>query len=330
MSENAAAEPLTKTVQASTEPGFLEEAKDVWKQLPHKSLFAVLLIAWIALFHYTGNATLGYVKSPSLFNWLKQDYDAHEEDAHGLYVPIVVLIFFWLKRKELLPAISKGWWPALIYFAFATLLQVLAYRVQQSRISALALIFGFHALLGVVWGPQWIRRTFFPVFLLLFSIPFGSFADIITIDLRVFVTKVSVWLAHHILGVTVFADGSRILNGEGRSMYEVAPACSGLRSLIALAALAVIYAFLNFDRVWKRTIIILSAVPLALFGNIFRITTVIEVGEVFSEKTAALIEQKFGFITFLIAIAGMMGIGWFIREKDIPQEKPPNTDGAQT
>jgi exosortase/archaeosortase family protein len=62
-------------------------------------------------------------------------------------------------------------------------------------------------------------------------------------------------------------------------------------------------------------VLIACALPLALVANITRITTVIVVGDIFGQHWGAVIEQKFGFVTFAIAIVGMMLIGWLISER---------------
>jgi exosortase len=129
------------------------------------------------------------------------------------------------------------------------------------------------------------------------------------------VTKISVGIGHDILGIQVFRDGSQILSAQGRALYDVAPACSGMRSLIAMAALSVVYAFLNLDIPWRRFVLILCALPLAVVSNVVRITTVIIVGEIFGQPKAAMIEQKFGFITFAFAIGALMLLGWLLSER---------------
>ncbi|HUS37004.1 MAG TPA: exosortase/archaeosortase family protein [Verrucomicrobiae bacterium] len=324
MSEHAQAQSVNGSVGVPQEPGFLEEAADLFRRLPHKVLFGILFGAWIALFHFYGNATLGYVKSASLFDWARGVYAwAGGDDAHGAYIPYAVPIFLWLKRKELAEVSARIWWPAVLYFGFAVLLHFAAFRVQQARVSVLAFILGLHALIGLVWGPVAMRRTVFPIFLLLFCIPFGSLADPITFKLRMLVTKVSVAFAHDVLGIQVFRDGSQILGESGRALYDVAPACSGMRSLVAMSALAVIYAFLNFDSVWRRAVLIGFALPIAVFGNIARITTVIIVGDVVNQKAAVAIEQKFGFVTFLVAIVLLMALGWLIRERPVKAAAKP-------
>lgn len=295
----------------------------MWDRLPHKALFGILLVAWIALFHFFGNATMGWSKTNSIFQWAHSIYISREDESHGTYIPFLVLLFFWVRRRELTCSSVGIWWPALGYFLLAVAMHAMAYRVQQARISVLAVILGFHALIGLVWGREALRRSIFPVFLLLFCIPMGSIADIITLDLRLLVTKISVGFSHHGLGIAVFRDGSQIFNGAGQPMYDVAPACSGMRSLVAMSALSVIYAFLNFDTPWKRAALIASALPLAVFANIVRITTVILVGDTFGHKWGVFIEQKFGFITFAIALAGMMGIGRLIREPSNAQAPAP-------
>lgn len=321
MSEHAQAEPVSGSPRPSLLTGFLDEAIDVWRRLPGKFLFAVLLGTWIALFHVYGNATMGYARTASVFEWAKSVYMWRDDDKFGMYMPLVFVFFLWFKRKELGEISPKIWWPAAVYFAAAVVLHFAAFRVQQARVSMAAFIFGVHALIGLIWGREAARRTIFPVCLLFFCIPFGAIADPITFQLRMLVTKISVGIGHDLLGIQNFRDGSQILGPNGRILYDVAPACSGLRSLVAMSALAVIYAFLNFETNWRRLVIILCALPLALAGNIVRITTVIIVGDAFGQQVGTMIEQKFGFVTFLFAIGALMGIGWLIREK----ESVPNT-----
>lgn len=319
MSENAAVAPTPAPPDdkgTSLLHEFVQEAPGVWQQLPRKALFGILLVAWLALFHFMGNPTLGYTQNSSLFIWLKGCYDAFEDDRHGFLMPIVVFFLLWMKRKELMEGIDrKPWWPGLFYLAFAAMFHFAAFRVQQGRFSVLAAIFGLHALFGIVWGPRLIVRTIFPLMLLVFCVPLTTAAEKITFPLRMLVTQVSVGIGHDLFGIEVFRDGSRILNGKGQPMYDVAPACSGMRSLIAMAALSVIYAFLNFRAPWKRLLVIGAAMPMAVLGNIARITTVIIVGEALGQDAGVFIEQKLGFLTFAVAIGGMWGVGWLLRDR---------------
>jgi exosortase len=318
MSENAQTEAVTARASGPSQPGILEEAADIWRRLPHKFLFLILLGAWIALFHFYGNATMGYARTASLFSWARSVYLWRDDQVYAQYIPLVVFLFLWMKRQELAAIVPRVCWPAVFYFAAAVLIHFVAFRIQQARLSIVALIFGLHAMVGVLWGAQAMRRTIFPFCLLFFCVPFGSWADVITFDLRVLVTKVSVGFSHNVLGISVFRDGTQIFIPGGHAQYDVAPACSGINSLIAMCGLSIVYAFLNFDTAWRRAVLILCALPIALAGNVIRLTTVIVVSELFGEKYGVMIENKFGFVTFAIAIAGMLGLAWLLDERRKP------------
>src|SRR5207253_9195487 len=133
-----------------------------------KSLFLLLLAAWVALFHFLGNSTLGYVNRPSLFGWL--DWllwrnGAGSDDQHGPWMLLVVVGMLWWKRKELHALPKRNWWPAVAIVVIGILLHALGFLVQQTRISLVGFFVGIYGLVGLVWGPQMLRATFFPMFL---------------------------------------------------------------------------------------------------------------------------------------------------------------------
>jgi exosortase len=286
-----------------------------WRQQPDKLLFGVLFVAWVALFQFLGNSTFGYVDTPSLFRWMYYVFTTSADDDYCLYVPLVVAALLIWKRHELMAAPKQNWWPALFIVLLALGLHVLGYRVQQTRISIIAFFLGLYGLTGLVWGRAWLHRTAFPMFLFVFCVPLGTLADQITLPLRLLVTKISVGLSHDLLGVNVFCQGSQIFDGSGKPMYDVAPACSGIRSLVSLLALMTIYAFVSFGPAWKRAVMIAASVPLAILANVVRITAVIIVGEAFGQKAGALIEQKFGFVTFGIAVICALVLGHWLRDR---------------
>lgn len=295
-------------------PTLVEEILDYWRKWPHKALFLSALAIWVLFFHFLGNSTLGYTNTRSLFGWLDYVYHATQDDEHGLLIPFVVVILCWWKREELLPAARDCWWPSLGFVVFGLVAHVLGYAIQQTRLSVIGFFVGFYGLTGLVWGKQWLLKSFFPMVMFVFCVPLNAISDVITQPLRTAVAAISVGIGHHALGIDVFRSGSQIVNGKGVAMYDVAPACSGIRSLVTLLAITMVYGFLNFKRVWKRGIIILSGFPLAVLGNVARITTVIIVGEVFGKEKAVMIEQKFGFITFAVAVGSVLAIGYFLRE----------------
>jgi exosortase len=295
---------------------FRVELLSCWQQLPDKFFFFALLAAWLGLFQFLGNSTFGYIDTPSLLRWMYTAYNKSStasDDGHGNLIPFVVLALFWWKRKELLAVQIQAWWPGLALVCLALALHVLGYAVQQPRISIVGLFGGIYGLMGLAWGPQWLRKSFFPYFLLVFCVPFGSLGESVTFPLRLLVTKISVGVGQ-IFGIEVIREGSMILDSQRTFCYDVAPACSGIRSLVSLLALTTIYGFVSFQTPWKRLVMAASAVPVAGLGNVVRISVVIVTAEALGQDAGAWVEQKFGFVTFAVAIGFVILLGRWLQE----------------
>src|ERR1051326_8594351 len=188
--------------------GILEEFRieflKCWPRLPNKAFFFILLAAWLALFQFMGSSTLGYIQTSSLLRWMYNAYNPGVEhpstdDGHGLLVPFVVLGLFWWKRRELLALPLKTWWPALGLIALGLFLHIVGYVLQQQRASIIGLFVGIYGLMGLAWGLDWLRASFFPFFLFAFSVPLGSLAEPITFPLRILVCKLVEEFSHVVL-----------------------------------------------------------------------------------------------------------------------------------
>jgi exosortase len=318
------------TTNVPTEPtasASLPTLGECWQRMPHKGAFGGLLLAWLALFHFLGNSTFGYTDTPSLFGWLKYCYSMKGEEEHVFIVPFVVLFLLWWKRDVLLEVHKRFSSMALLLLAAAVVLHAAGYVVQQARLSFLGFILGLFALMGVVWGPKWLRAILFPFFLLVFCMPLGPAGEIITFPLRLIVTKLSVAISQYGLGIDVIRNGTQIFDSSRTFQYDVAPACSGIRSLVALLAMATIYGVIGFSKTWKTILIVCSAVPLAVLGNTARLTTVILVGKMAGQEAGMRVEQNLGFVTFVVSIAGMLLIGYFIRDR---KDKSPHPEPLAT
>ena len=317
MKSDGSDETQTATAEAAAKPGapsLWQEILDYWHRWPAKPLWLCLFAAWILLFQFLGNSTLGYIDTRSLFGWMQYCYSQHPDDEHGYLIPIVIVVLFWWKRQELLERAGAPWWPAVGIVALALLIHMAGYRVQQTRISIIAFALGLFGLMGVIWGRRFMVHTFFPLILFAFAIPLSTVSETITYPLRILVTKISWAIGHWLLAMPIVRDGSRIIGPEGA--FDVAPACSGIRSLTALGAVTMIYSFVGFTVGWKRLVILLAAFPLAVAGNVARVTTVIILGDVFGQPVAMQIEQHLGLVTFSVALVCLFLLGrWLNRDE---------------
>jgi exosortase len=139
------------------------------------------------------------------------------------------------------------------------------------------------------------------------------------------VAKITVALAQ-VLGIDVIRDGTQLFNARQTYAYDIAPACSGIRSLISLLALTTVYGFMVYRTAWRRLLMIGLAIPLAVLGNVLRITFVIVTAEAFGQEAGGWVEQKFGFVTFAVAIGCIALVGHWLHEpatEPVPNLKHP-------
>jgi exosortase len=318
------------------ENGILEDFRiqfmECWQRLPNKGLFLVLLVAWLVLFHFLGNSTLGYISTPSLLQWMQIVYGSEDvsgsDDSHGKLIPFVVLALFWWKRKQLTALPLRIWWPGLLLLSLALGLHLFGYMAQQPRISIVALFAGIYGLMGLVWGWQWLRESFFPFFLFAFCVPLGWSAVSITFPLRLLVCKLVVLISGYVLQIDIQRVGTALMDPSGAYQYDVAAACSGIRSLFATVAVAIIYAMLCFRPWWKRGVLIASAVPLAVIGNTIRMLTIIIAAEIWGPKGGSYVHDggPYGIISLLpyvAAFGGLMLLGGWLHESPANPAAPP-------
>jgi exosortase len=305
--------------------GVLEEFRidflECWQRLPNKGFFVALLGAWVVLFHLLGSSTMGYVRTSSLLGWM---YDAYgggkagaglleSESGFSVLIPPLVLALFWMKRRDLMALELKQWWPGLVILGFGVVLHLLGYRIQQPRVSVVGLFVGIYGLMGLAWGPAWLRNSFFPFFLFAFCVPLGSMGQPISFRLQLLTCKLVEWVSHFIL-IDIKRNGTQLFDPAGHYQYEVAAACSGMRSLTATIALSVLLGFLSFRKWWKRAVVVASALPLAVLANLLRMLTIVIAAELGGQEWGNWVHDSaiFSLLPYGVAFAGLLGLEYWL------------------
>jgi exosortase len=294
---------------------------DEWRVLPNKAFFFTLAAAWVAMFTFLGNSTFGYINTNSIFAWVFDMYTAPDSEAeYALLMPFVVLALFWWKRQELVAKPVGLWSPGIWLIGAGLCAHLVGYVIQEPRASFAGFFIGLYGLTGLAWGKNWLKASFFPFFLLAFCVPLVGM-DWLTLRMRLLVAWIVAGIAHLGLAPELVRDGTQLMDANRTYSYEVAAACSGIRSLTALFALTTIYGFTCFKSPWSRVAMILSAFPLAILGNILRLCFTIMVAELGGQGAGKAVETYAGFITFGVAIVCVYYLGrWLERFEPKPPE----------
>jgi exosortase len=293
---------------------------DCWRRLPNKGFFFVLLAAWLMLFHFLGNSVFGYIHNPSLLQWMYNAYNSQGvsgDDADGNLIPFLVIGLFWWKRRELLALSLKIWPPALLLVGLGLVLHVMGYMIQEPRLSIVALFVGIYGLMGLAWGPGWLRHSFFPFCLFIFSVPLSVVLEPITFPLRLFVSALVEWIAHGVLGIGVVRMGTQLFDPLGTYQYDVAAACSGIRSLMAIFLFATVCGFVMFRSPRKRLLLIALAIPFAVLGNLLRMLLIIIAAVMGGQEWGNYVHEStiISLIPYLPAFVGLLFVARWLEEK---------------
>jgi len=209
----------------------------------------------------------------------------------------------------------------LALLAVALLLNLIGFAAQQTRVSLLGILLAFIALATIAGGRRWGRAACAPAFLMLFALPFGTLTDVVGLPLRVGVTYAAELFANTV-GIEVIRNGSHLVSADGRFQYDVAPACSGIRSLMALSALCFIVGYFSFRTLWRRGLLLGLSLPFAFAGNVARICSIILAGHWFGQDAGSKVHDNSGFVIF-IAVVGLALVSVTLIQKFLPEKPAP-------
>lgn len=326
--------------QATSDIGVLDQFQnefvEFWQRVPNKAFFFVLLLCWLAVFQVFGNAVLGYVDTPSLFRWMWTVYNARDNEGHmnddsmGMWVPPLVLGLIWWKHKDLIALPLKTWWPGLLLLAMGALLHVVGFLIQQPRVSIVALLVGIYGIIGMAWGWKLMRGVFFPFFLLIFLIPFTSLIEPITFPLRLLSARIVEFISREILVWDVVREGTMLHDPARTYNYDVAAACSGIRSLVGIGLMATVGAFVAFKSWWRRGALLALVVPLAVVGNVLRLMTIIVAAKVGGQNAGNFVHEggPGGIISLLPYVPAVFGLMYAARWMEEPKPSKSESNPA--
>jgi exosortase len=195
---------------------------------------------------------------------------AHDPNySHGFFVPAFVLFVIWSERQRLRKLTIQPSSSGLLVLALGLIVLTAGILGAELFISRFSLLLVIAGLVVLTCGWNHMRAICFPWLFLLFMIPIPTIVfNQITFPLQLLASRAA---AHTLplLGVPVLREGN-IIQLPAMAL-EVAEACSGIRSLMSLATLAIIYGYLMEPRTAIRVILALASIPIAVIANSLRI-----------------------------------------------------------
>jgi len=266
---------------------------------------------------------------------LSRDWWYDENYSHGLLIPLIIGYILWIQRDKLARVAvnpSLFWGGAAILFAlFALWAGVAGAELYTQRLSLILLLAGITVYF---WGFKLLQMLLVPLALLFLAMPIPAIIfNKIAFPLQLFASRCAVW-SMSMLGIPVLRQGNIIelkpLNSFDTKKLEVVEACSGIRSLMTLLTLAVVFAYFTHTppddgktgkRVgwlrsywfWRAVILVGSAVPIAILTNAFRVSGTGVLAHYYGTEIADGFFHSFsGWAIYIMAFILLFGLGMIL------------------
>ncbi len=264
-----------------------------------------------------------WLYGPTIYHLVLQWAATDSDFSHGFFVPLFSAFVLWQERRRLSEIALKPSWSGLPLLAFALCVLIvgrLGAELFLARVSMLLLIAGLVVLFA---GWNFFRAVLFPWAFLLFMIPIPTLLyNQITFPLQLLASRVAANVLP-LFDVPVFREGNLIYLPRMPRPLFVDEACSGIRSLMSLACLAIIYGYLMERRIVVRWALAIISVPIAVAANSARIIgtgLVVQYWDL--EKAQGFYHIFAGWLVFIVSLGSLylahLLIRWVWPDRGVP------------
>ena len=243
--------------------------------------------------------------------------------AHGHFILPISLWLLWRDKRQLLLSTVQPSLLALLALAVSLFAGLFAYAADINVLEQLSAVASLIFLLWMLLGNKLTWRYKFPLAYLLFAVPMGE-------NLIPWLQDVTAWFTVFFLklnGIPVYVDGLYIQIPTG--MFEVAVACSGIRYLIASAAVGALYGYLTYQKTHKQIIFFIFALLLPILANGIRAYGIVAIAYYSDMEYATGADHLiYGWLFFGLIIMLMFWIGGFFADKVAVEDKLETSNKA--
>lgn len=258
---------------------------------------------------------------------LAGDVWATEEQSHGPVVLAVAMWLLWSKRHDIAQASGPAAsWAGGMVLAAGVLLYALGRSQAVIQAEVLALLLFLAA--GLLWLGGWpaLRRAWFPLFFLLFTIPLpGVLVQALTLPLKSAVS----YVAEHLLvwaGYPVARTGVILMVGQYQLL--VADACAGLTSMFTLEAFGLLYMhMMGYTSRLRNVLVGILVIPCAFVANVVRVMVLVLVTyHLGNDAGQGFVHGFAGIVLFVVAFVLLIGCDWLLGRWLARRPQPPRME----
>jgi len=275
--------------------------KEVDVAVPIGSASESVPVPWANVGWVAGLLVLSYL--PILIRMATQ-WTNDEDMSHGFFVPAVAGYIAWRRKDEVMASKAEPnyWGLALMLWAmFQMALGILGAELFLQRSAFVASVWGAVLFLG---GWPYVRLLALPLLMLPLMVPIPAVIyNQITFPLQLFASSVAENVLS-LLGIPVLRDGNVLELAEQK--LSVVEACSGIRSLLSLTFLSLVYGYMSEEKLWIRWAIFLASIPIAVAANAFRVSATGVLSEYSPELAKGFFHTLEGGVSFGFAFALMV------------------------
>ena len=258
-------------------------------------------ISWFPLVWFGGLLIACY--APVLWSLIRQ-WNGDPDMGHGFFVPLISGFIVWQKRDELLAQkASPNWWGLAVvaWGGFQLYVATLGAELFLARTAFVISIIGIVFLLG---GKRYLRILAFPLFLLFFMVPIPAIIyNKITFPLQILASQVATSVLD-LLQVPVMREGNILHLAE--TSLSVVEACSGIRSLLSLTFLSLVYGYFFETHVGVRVALFFATIPIAIVANASRVTLTGLLTQYKKELAEGFFHSAEGWVIFMVALIALI------------------------
>jgi exosortase len=243
------------------------------------------------------------------WSWLLSSWLTDPYYSHGFLIPVVSGIMLWraVRNANNNPTgIELEPYPnGLFVFAFGLCLYVIGFVTVFPFLAALSFLFTASGLVLYFYGTSLMRAALFPIAFLIFAIPLPVvFLVRLAYSLQALAARYPAALLN-LLGIPVTRVGAEIHLTD--ASFVIGLPCSGMNSLISLLALAALFVYLLRCPLYKKATLLCLAVPIAIFANVIRVTSLLLIAHAYGAETATgFYHTLFSPLLFIVAFISMV------------------------